>query len=169
MGDVVQPLAFWLSRLERTPDGLRVRSPADRFLERMHAARSEKRKTQIALRALKHDASCIPARLQVAKDEMNPFRIADLLFAVDCGERLWGSPLAQCVVRGAWSSTPEARPWLEAFKALGQALEIVRSVDDAARYYGRLLELDPDDTLEVRPLLAGLEAKRPVPAQVMGL
>lgn len=155
MGVVVESNA-WASRMERVPGGLRLRSPADPFVEAMARLQTPHDRLVLATRALKRDEDCIEARLVVASRCADlELRLLHLNIAVEAGERTWGSAPVRLVVGDDLGAIPGALPWLRSLKALGDALDEAREADAARTCYERLLEVDPADGQGVRASLEG--------------
>jgi hypothetical protein len=150
MGVVVESTA-WAPRMERVPDGLRMRSPADPFVEAMERRQTPYDRLVLATRALRRDEDCIEARLVVAShcDDIE-LRLLHLNMAVEAGETTWGSAAVRLVVGEDLGAVPGALPWLRSLKALGDALEEAGEAAAARSYYERLLGVDPADKQGVR-------------------
>ena len=161
---VISKTGTWGSRLEASPNGLRVRGPADPFVEAMQSTRDNYDRLALATRALRKDPDCIEANLLVASrcDDVD-LSMAYLNVAVEAGERLWNSAEVDDVVAGDWLSVPGARPWMQAIKALGEAQESIGDVDAARETYGRLLAMDPIDFHGVQAGLDRIAVAGPTP------
>lgn len=145
MGVVVESSA-WASRMERVPGGLRMRGPADPFVEAMARRQKPYDRLVLATRALRKDEDCIEARMVVAAHcEDIELRLLHLNIAVEAGETTWGSAAVRLVVGEDLGAVPGALPWLQSLKALGDALDEAGDAESARVCYERLLELDPAD------------------------
>ena len=156
MGAVIET-EHWRSRLYIAPGGLRRRGPADPFVAAMKRSGTKTDRLFLATRALRRDPDCIEANLVVAaacQDE--EMRLAYLNIAVEAGEELWGAVEGKCNL----GAVHGAQPWLQAIKALGEALAEAGDVESAADCFGRLLELDPADGHGAGAARDGLAARR---------
>ncbi len=149
MGVVVESNA-WASRMERVPGGLRLRSPADPFVEAMARLQTPHDRLVLATRALRKDEDCIEARLVVASRCADlELRLLHLNIAVEAGERTWGSAAVRLVVGDDLGVVPGALPWLQSLKALGDALYEAGETEAAWDCFERLLAVDPEDGQDV--------------------
>ena len=156
MGMVIET-EHWRSRLDIAPGGLRQRGPADPFVAAMKRSGTKADRLLLATRALRRDPDCIEANLVVAaacQDE--EMRLAYLNIAVEAGEELWGAVEEKCNL----GAVHGAQPWLQAIKALGEALAEAGDVESAADCFGRLLKLDPADRQGARAAQEEMAARQ---------
>ena len=143
-------------KMERAPHGLRIRGPADPFIQVMRATKSKRDRLVLAVRALRKDPDCVEARVEVAAHcEDARMRVHHLWTAIQAGARFWEAPGIRCIAQD-FGSEPGALPWLTAHRDLGRVFEEVGDTEAARSAYERLLEIDPSDQLGAQARLDSL-------------
>lgn len=161
MGDVVMT-AIWGSTLDLGGRGIRIRGPAQPFVDAMERPARDHDRLVLATRALRRDPDCIEALLVVAEHcQDSGRRILYLNIAVEAGSVHWDTEDMRELVDRGYAAVPGARPWMRAIKALGNAYAEAGEPDDARDCYERLLAMDVSDALDAQAALQQMQAPAP--------
>jgi len=158
MGEVIGH-SYWAARLDIDRVGMRIRGPADPFVDAIARTTDRNDRLMLATRALRRDPDCIEANLIVAAAcEDVDRKLIYLNIAVEAGTLHWEAEDMKELLDRAYGAVPGARPWLVAIRALGDAFVEAGEPDDARDCYERLLALDISDAVGARGAMDGLMA-----------
>jgi hypothetical protein len=139
----------------KAPDDPGSMEKAERALEKVYDAESERRRDKLLRRTLEIDPGCVDALTLTARSFDDPTDASILLeAAVEVGERRLGPEVFQ-EGRGRFWGIYETRPYMRALFALAEAEMDSMGINEGLALYHKLLDLSEGDNLGVRYTLVG--------------